>query len=68
LGKEKAAGFLLKSAAMPIVRYSILCVSALHINYHRNGDMIFNAFIAEFIALAIEHNMTRKQRKADDFH
>ena len=26
------------------------------------------AFIAEFIALAIEHNMTRKQRKADDFH
>jgi len=30
--------------------------------------VIFNAFIAEFIALAIEHNMTRKQRKTDDFH
>ena len=30
--------------------------------------MIFNAFIAEFIALAIEHKMTRKQRKTDDFH
>ena len=28
--------------------------------YHRNGDVIFNAFIAEFIALAIEHNVTRK--------
>ena len=53
---------------MPIVRYLILCVSALHINYHRNGDVIFNAFIAEFIALAIEHNMTRKQRKSEDFH
>ena len=53
---------------MPIVRYSILCVSALHINYHRNGDVIFNAFIAELIALAIEHNMTRKQRKTDDFY
>ena len=35
----------------------------------RGADyVIFNAFIAEFIALAIEHNMTRKQRKADDFH
>ncbi len=45
---------------MPIVRYSILCVSELHINYHRNSDVIFNAFIAEFITLAIEHDMTRK--------
>ena len=51
---------ILLSVGMPIVRYLILCVSALHINYHRNGDVIFNAFIAEFIALAIEHNVTRK--------
>lgn len=53
---------------MPIVRYSILCVPALHINYYRNGNVIFNAFVAEFIALAIKHNMTRKQRKSDDFY
>ncbi len=45
---------------MPVVRYLILCVSALHINYHRNSNVIFNAFIAEFVALAIEHDMARK--------
>ena len=28
----------------------------------------YDKWIAEFIALAIEHNMTRKQRKTDDFH
>jgi len=66
--KKKPQAFCESLRLCRLLDIQFFCVSALHINYHRNGDVIFNAFIAEFIALAIEHNMTRKQRKTDDFH
>ena len=50
------------------VNYLVFCVPTLHINNYRNRDIVLNTLITEFIALAIEHNMTRKQRKTDDFH
>ena len=47
---------------------SISCVPALHINDNRNGDIILNALIAEFIALSVEHHMTGKVLETQDFY
>ena len=48
--------------------YSIFCVPTLHINDYRNGNIILNAFIAEFIALGIKHHMAGKVPKSKDFY
>lgn len=48
--------------------YSILCVPTLHINDYRNGDIVLNALIAEFIALGVEHHMAGKVPKSKDFY
>ena len=39
-----------------------------HINNDRNGDIVLNALIAEFIALGIEHHMTGNVLETQDFY
>ena len=45
-----------------------LCVPALHIDYHRNGDIVLNTFISVFIALRIKDHMSRKVPKSKDLY
>ena len=51
-----------------LVNYSIFCVPALHINDYRNGDIVLNTLIAEFITLCVKHHMTGKVPKSKDFY
>lgn len=50
------------------VFYSILCVPTLHINHDRNGDVLLNSLISDFIALGVEHHMTDKALETQDFY
>ncbi len=51
-----------------LVKYSISCVPTLHINDYRNGDVVLNTFITEFITLCVKHHMTGKVPKSKDFY
>ena len=50
------------------VNYLVFCVPALHINDYRNGDIVLNTLIAEFITLCVKHHMTGKVPKSKDFY
>ena len=43
-----------------LVNYLIFCVPTLHINDYRNGDIVLNTLITEFITLCVKHHMTGK--------
>ena len=51
-----------------LVNYSIFCVPTLHINDYRNGDIVLNTLITEFITLCVKHHMTGKVPKSKDFY
>ena len=46
----------------------IFCVPALQVNYHRNGNIVFNTLIAVFIALCVKYHMRRKVPEFKDFY
>ena len=50
------------------ILYLVLCIPTLHINDNRNRDVVLDALIAEFIALCVEHHMTRKVLETQDFY
>ena len=47
---------------------SILCVSTLYINNHRNYDIVLYALISEFVTLCVKNHMTAKVLKFKDFY
>ena len=47
-----------------LVNYLIFCVPTLHINDYRNGDIVLNTLITEFITLCVKHHMTGKVPKS----
>ncbi len=51
-----------------LVNYLIFCVPTLHINNYRNGDIVLNTLITEFITLCLKHHMTGKVPKSKDFY
>ena len=51
-----------------LVNYLIFCVPTLHINDYRNGDIVLNTLITEFITLCVKHHMTGKVPKSKDFY
>lgn len=51
-----------------LVNYLIFCVPTLHINNYRNGDIVLNTLITEFITLCVKHHMTGKVPKSKDFY
>ena len=52
---------------MPVF-YSILCVPTLHINHDRNGDVLLNSLISDFITLCVKNHMRRKALETQDFY
>ena len=50
------------------VNYLVFCVPTLHINDYRNGDIVLNTLITEFITLCVKHHMTGKVPKSKDFY
>ena len=52
----------------PVPTLFSFCVPTLHINDERNGDIVLNALIAEFIAPGAEHHMTGKVLETQDFY
>lgn len=50
------------------VFYSILCVPTLHINHDRNGDVLLNSLISDFITLCVKNHMRRKALETQDFY
>lgn len=46
----------------------VFCVPTLHINRHRNGDIVLNTLIAEFIILCVKNHMAGKAPKSKDFY
>ena len=51
-----------------LVKYLILCVHTLHINDCRNGDIVLNTLITEFITLWVKHHMRGNEPKSKDFY
>ena len=52
----------------PVLALFSFCAPTLHINDDRNGDVILNALITEFIALGVKHHMTGKVLETQDFY
>ena len=50
------------------VNYLVFCVPTLHINDYRNGDIVLNTLITEFITLGVKHHMAGKVPKSKDFY
>ena len=50
------------------VNYLVFCVPTLHINDYRNGDIVLNTLITEFITLCVKHHMAGKVPKSKDFY
>jgi hypothetical protein len=65
---EKTPQTFLNLRRWPVHTLFSFCVPTLHINNGRNGDVVLNALIAEFIALGIEHHMTGKVPETQDFY
>ena len=50
------------------VNYLVFCVPTLHINNHRNRDIVLNTLIANYITLCVKHHMAGKVPKSKDFY
>lgn len=59
--------FKICGSYMPVF-YSILCVPTLHINHDRNGDVLLNSLISDFITLCVKNHMRRKALETQDFY
>ena len=47
---------------------TVFLLKLIHINDDRNGDVVLNALIAEFITLGVKHHMTGKVLETQDFY
>ena len=65
LGMKKRRQNLRRS---PVLALFSFCVPTPHINNDRSHDIVLNTLIAELTALGIEHHMTGKVPKPQDFY
>lgn len=59
---------LLALSDILLVNYLFFCVPILHINDYRDGDIVLNTLITEFITVCVKHHMTRRMPKSTDFY
>src|SRR5699024_7583297 len=64
LGVKKRRSFLFERLTM----FLFYCVPTPQINYHRNGNVVFQYFISRFFTFIDKHEMLVKVFKTKDFY